>query len=71
MVKVMFSVDRKTIVTASSDGTLIFYSIESQLSVNKRKHLGTNLLAAAISRDGRSVVSGGDDGVIRVWGTTS
>jgi WD40 repeat protein len=62
-----FSPDGRTAATASRDGTLSLWKVESgKERVRYRGHTGA-VLAVTFTRDGEQVISGGADGTVRYW----
>jgi WD40 repeat protein/serine/threonine protein kinase len=65
---VAFSPDGRLLVSASYDGTLIVWDVESRQPVYAALHGHTSpVLCVAFSPDGTLMASGSDDGVIIFW----
>ena len=64
---IIFSDDSRHLLTASEDGTAIYWN--TQTGARERDFVGPaeRITAAALSADGATVYTGGDEGTIRVW----
>jgi hypothetical protein len=61
-----FSADGKRFLTAKYDGSLLLWTLPAGKLYREFKH-GTNAVAACLTSDGKFILSGGTDGVVRLW----
>lgn len=64
---VQFVGDSEQILAASGDGTVRLHRTSSEKEFHVYDNASTWLYAAAASADGRAVIAGGADGVLRLW----
>jgi serine/threonine protein kinase len=55
------------VVSASHDGTVRIWDVDSGSEISSSPAGPSPLLALALSRDGQHILSGGGDGVVRIW----
>ena len=77
---VAFSPDGRTLASGGEDGTLRFWSVRKHQEVGQPQHAATNrvtaggspaLMSVAYSRNGRVLVTAGNDGTVRFWDARS
>jgi WD40 repeat protein len=79
----VFSPDGTKVVTASGDGTARIWDVESGKELHKlemfttfvlgdkEERIGSQVLSAVFSPDGKTVVSSSNDNIIRIWDVES
>ncbi len=65
----VFAPDSMTVFAIMSDRTIVF-DLQSNRAVRTWKFRGASIRCIAISPDGRTLSSGGDDGQVRLWRTS-
>ncbi len=69
--KLIFSHDKQSVYEADSDGSLVKLNAQTGEVVLKFKGHDDAIYALAESKNGKLLASGGNDGVIRLWDTTT
>jgi WD40 repeat protein len=59
--------DGHRIVTSSADQTLILWSLKDGVALKKMEGHKSNVMALAVSRDGKLIASGDDNGALIAW----
>ncbi|MEG5104709.1 TIR domain-containing protein, partial [Microcoleus sp. AT13-A5] len=70
VLSVALSLDGKTIVSGSQDGTVRLWDTSGKAIGQPFKGHEGSVLSVALSLDGKTIVTGGGDGTVRLWDTS-